>query len=984
MGISFNPRQLRAIEHVHGPMLVVAGAGTGKTTVLVERIARLIRDGHARPDEILAVTYTENAAAEMQRRVQGRLAGTDCSPLQVVNFHTYCNRLLKRHGRGFGVLDEKDLWVYLRSRLGELKLSYYMRASDPANFLDALLDFFSRCHDELVDGADYGHYVRQLHQGLRPLPRVVLSKQANGLSEEEVLARCDEIAAVYGRVEEMLHADNFGTFGHMILRAVQLLRKNGEVLAAERARARFLLIDEFQDANLAQIVLAELLAGAERNIFAVGDPDQAIYRFRGASSAAFEEFARRFRNEDAPLPVVVLEENQRSHTPVLQCAFAVISNNPAPDIHAPDFSRQPLQSARDLRAAAAGSKSTAAPVQVVACGSTQEEAADVAAAIEDRLRRPPAERVSDAPRVGVLYRSHRHRDELVEALAAGGLRFAVKGVDALETGAVRDLVACLRALRSPTDMEALFRVAALSRFGIDPQRVREELAERKNKDAAFDAVLRSVPGGEAVLRGLASARESARAAGMTVEAALDIAVKSFSLERNHPAVASLAKFVADWVQKPIARRRDLAEFLDYLRYFRDAGGIVEVPMDPEDGDPEVARLMTVHVAKGLEFDHVFILRANHAAFPTNYRERLFEFPLALQKSHTAAGDSNEVHKQEERRLFYVAMTRARESLTILAKPGRSKRGPRPQAFVRELMDGQQARGHWRERKPVEARLDLAAAAPPAASVGAWLLAPPSVRLSTASLSATTVEKYETCPLQFKLYRDWRMIPGPVAAAMQYGNAVHTVLKDYYDALLAGRRRTREEVCDLLLELLAAMRFDDELQRELYEQQGLRQLGAFLAQREREPVPDVLDTERGFSLKIGEVTVTGRVDRLDRIAGEKVAIVDYKTGSARDQKSADESLQLSLYALAARQQWRLIPERLVFYNLEDNSEVRTQRTEEQLNSVQERVLAVAQGIAAGEFAPQPGYHCRRCAYRDLCPETEARLYPISPAVGVSGD
>ncbi len=974
MEFSFNERQLAAIEHAGGPLLVVAGAGTGKTTVLVERIARLISQGHARPGEILAVTYTDNAAEEMHRRVQQGLAGTDCSPLLATTFHAYCLGLLSRHGRGFGVVDEQDLWIYLRRRLAELKLNYFTRAVNPAEFLNALLDFFSRCHDELVDVEEYEDYVRRLADGSRPLPRVAPSKKSDGLSEEDILARCREIAAVYRRVEAMLRSDGLGTFGHMILRAVQLLREQPEVLAAEQARARFILIDEFQDANLAQIELAELLAGRERNLFAVGDPDQAIYRFRGASSAAFEEFAHRFPGTK----VVTLEDNQRSRTPVLQCAHAVIANNPAPDLHAQGFARRALRSARELCPKGQARLSSAAPAEIVICPTEQEEAGDVASVIDKLLIQPRRDSDSTAPRFGVLYRSHAHRDELVRELAARGIPFSVKGVNALETGVVRDLIACLRAIQSASDTEALFRVAALPKFGIEAEAIRERLAAQR--DAPFDVVLQQTPHGAAVLKELESVRKLSCGDGMGPGALLPLVLWRFGFDASDPAVVAFVRFVKNWLMKPITRTGELGELLEYLDYYPDAGGLLELPLGAQNGDPDAVRLMTAHAAKGLEFDHVFVLRASQGSFPANYRERWFEFPRGLQKSHAAEGESKEVQRQEERRLFYVAMTRARDSLAILAKPGRGKSDPRPLGFLRDLMEGPGARKQWRQRTPVPLRLDFAAAAAPVTGVGAWLLAPPSPRLTPMPLSATTVEKYETCPLQFKLHKDW-LIPGEVAAHMQYGNAVHTVLKDYYDAQRAGRPRSREEVCDLFLELLARTPFDDPLQRQLYERQGLEQLGVFLELREREPLPEVIDTERNFELKIGNVIVRGRVDRLDRISGDRIGIVDYKTGAPREQRSADESLQLSLYALAARDHWKLTPERLSFYNLADNSEVVTRRSAQELERAQERVLKAAHGIKAGVFDARPGYHCRRCAYRHLCPETEPKLYTIGLRVGV---
>ena len=184
--------------------------------------------------------------------------------------------------------------------------------------------FMRRCQDELVDPEKYAAYVKQLERGEVPIPRVTKSKDADDLSDEEVIGRCQEIASVFATVERMLREDNLGTFGHMITHAHTLLANDAELLASERRRTRFILVDEFQDANFAQVKILEKLAGEERNVFAVGDPDQAIYRFRGASSAAFGLFQEHFPEAR----MVVLEKNRRSTSPILKSAFALICTNP--------------------------------------------------------------------------------------------------------------------------------------------------------------------------------------------------------------------------------------------------------------------------------------------------------------------------------------------------------------------------------------------------------------------------------------------------------------------------------------------------------------------------------------------------------------------------------------------------------------------------------------------------------------------------------
>src|SRR5438309_4099953 len=270
----FSPdeRQRQAIEHVPGPMLVVAGAGTGKTSVLTHRIERLVREGHAKPDEILALTYTRNAAAEMRDRVRTLLAG---KTVHATTFHDYCLDLLKRCGKEFGVLDEQDLWIYLRRRIRDLHLEYFIRAANIGQFLSDLLKFVSRCHDELVTPENYQEYVERLARGEVSIPRVAKSK--NALTDAEVLGRCREIARVFSSLERWLGEEHLGTFSHMITRAHDIPQSDEQIVSQARSRARFVLADEFQDANFAQIRILTRLAGPEGNIFAVGDPDQGIY-----------------------------------------------------------------------------------------------------------------------------------------------------------------------------------------------------------------------------------------------------------------------------------------------------------------------------------------------------------------------------------------------------------------------------------------------------------------------------------------------------------------------------------------------------------------------------------------------------------------------------------------------------------------------------------------------------------------------------------
>jgi DNA helicase II / ATP-dependent DNA helicase PcrA len=962
-------RQREAIAHVHGPMLVVAGAGTGKTSVLIQRIARLVEQGHAKPEEVLALTYTVAAAGDMRSRVSALLG----KQIHAATFHDYCLDLLKRAGKDFGVLDEKDLWIYLRKRVHELRLEHYVRAANVGRFLSDLLGFLSRCHDELVTPEKYAEYVGRLERGESSVPRVAKSKDQ--LSDAEVIARCQEIARVFATTERWLREENLGTFGHMITRAHELLTGDEKLRATERARARFILVDEFQDANFAQIEILAALAGAEANVFAVGDPDQAIYRFRGASSAAFHLFRRHFPQTK----LVVLGKNRRSTTPILQCAFAVVDKNPpvfaASERGALAYRRTPLQSAREEQATKEGRALATFPVEAISFAAKDAEAPDVVRLIEETRRRARCKWKD----FGVLYRSHIHRDDVVQQLAEREIPFCIENMDVSDTPEVRDLFACVAVVVDLASDANLFRVAALPQFDVDPEQLRAALRAiaKESKEGVvipLASVLDGVAGGREVLDSVRQARDEVNRKQAKAHAALQLIGKQFGLDLNSAILKAALKFAADWEKKATTKTKELGEWIEYLNYFREAGGVI--PLTSNE-DEDAVRLMTAHGAKGLEFARVFILRATRGSFPASYRETLVEFPRELRDPDSAAaGDDKTLYDQEERRLFYVAMTRAKDSLHIYGKQGIG-RDKTPAGLMRELMGNPGLQPWLRSRAALPSQpelIEIAAAAdatyPEGSRLTAWLELP-AIEGLDARLSATAVETYETCPLQFKFEREWKL-SRQVHAAMQYGATMHRVLRTYYDSVRLGRTKSDDEVLRLFRDDLAASGIQDDYQRGLYLKQGLQQLKDFLAGTRSAPTPEVLHTEEWFDVQIAGTKVAGRIDRMDRAADGRVAIVDYKTGKARSQEDADESLQLSIYAMAAHEKWGYRVGELMFHNLEGNVPVFSKRTEFQLAEARERVLAAARGIAEGNFEPKIDFHCNFCAFRGLCPAREKRV------------
>ena len=988
-GFKLTPQQQQAVYHENGPILVVAGAGTGKTTVLASRVVRLIEDKLADPGEVLAVTYTRNSAHDLMKRIARLWKANDDpesiaqvaeSGLKIGTFHAYCYKLLREAGERFALLDDSDLYVLLRRRQEELKLHYYVKAATPGQFLAGLTDFFKRCHDELRSPDDYDDYVSKLKRNLVALPRVSKSGDSETMPEEEVLGRCDEIARVFRYVENLLAAENLGTYSHVITRAIQLLRdpKNSAHLERSRREARFTLIDEFQDSNVAQIELTRLLTSEQGNVFAVGDPDQAIYRFRGATAGTFDHFLKTFGIDRVKR--LTMSENRRSTNFILRSAYSLISQNPQiTSVELPDgkrWEREPLKHMRKQE------RFPISPVLIRGWESLPSEAAFVADEIA-RMYRAEKRRWRD---FAVLYRSHAHGYALAEELLERRIPFIVKGVDLLSIAEVRDMLAAMRAVIGG-DPVSLLRIAALPVFQIDGEELRAVLAASE-KSCELESSLEKVSGGSDVITALAEVRYTIRGQQDKALPACGLVQRQFGIPFTSDTEV-FTQFVQSWSRKPrqVSGDGTLSEFLEFLEYFTEGGGRVTTPEDDDGETPaslemevgqsdkakqenDAVQLLTVHAAKGLEFPVVFVLRSSHPWFPATYREGLVEFPNELRDPDTRFDDPKQAYKQEERRLLYVAMTRAEDMLCICAKKGTGK-DPTPPGDVRELIaagtKGLKGCIDFELLSSSEVIAAINATAEPSTRIADWMKLPAMTQTTNRRLSASAIERYERCPLSYKLALEWRL-PEEPAANMQYGAAMHVALSAYFDALRKGRRMSAEELVRYFLDEFGKAKIDDPLQRHLYERDGAQQLQTFLESPAATPHGRVVMLEHTFLCEIAGTDITGRIDRVDE-TDDGLVIIDYKTGNPKSQDFADKSLQLSIYALAMSKNKPV--RALIFQNMANNTAIVSQRSPESVPKTEARIAAAAEGIAAHQFEPREGNHCNWCGYRSICPVKELR-------------
>jgi len=983
-GLKLNAAQKRAITHGDGPLLVIAGAGTGKTRVITERIRHLLEtDSSLSGENILGLTFTDKAAAEMKSRVV-KAAGERAKDVTLKTFHAFCESLLKDVDSDHIMLDTVDHWILLRRNLHRLQLERYRRLAEPGQFLSDFIEFFSRCQDELVSSSDYQRYAEQLAAELEA-ERSQLDADTLG-EREETVAREREIARAYKASEELLLEKKRSSFGSLITGAVELLERNADLRAALQNRYRYILVDEFQDTNIAQLRLLELLANETKNIFAVGDNDQAIYRFRGASFGSFKLFLERFagwREGDDSTPFrVTLTENYRSTPNILRVASQVIGMNTV----SADFPKKVLTTSRPE-----GEK-----IRVVELAEIEDEARWVAKEIE-RIHRA-GRRWRD---FAVLYRAHNHRDALVTELSRRKIPFVISRLSILEHPLVKDLIAYLRLIAKPYDDVAAARVLAAPAWRLAPSDlVRYAERARKSRKKIYDELQTkqaSLPFEPAAsdlteLLNFLSEQRKTMPRRMATEILADLLewleIYARASEQDRAYVKRLPEFVKAW--EPKSETRGLPEFVEYLEYFDQAGGTISLD---EDVPGDAVQLMTVHGAKGLEFSHVFVLRVNKNKFPQPERSHVFEFPARLMKE---GAPEEHFHHQEERRLYYVALTRAQDRLTITSLAERKAKVP---PFIEDiLMD------------PAVKRRDVLQLAPKVAPVPAPstedkdavilqspLFAPPGGLPKIFSriadwaetfhppspeplqLHPSAVQSYRSCPQRYLFSSLWSLQEGP-KATLTFGRVIHATIRRMMAEFKKGNRLPFDEVRRIYEAEWSAVGFEDDYQEGEYKKDGLEQLRAFHQAVLEQPLL-VLELEKNFELPVeNNVVLRGRIDQINSLerVGRSVTkpidveIVDYKTGRAKMDADAKKDLQLSIYAIATKEIFEWNPVRLVFHYLQDNQRQETTRDAKQLDEALRVVQETAADIRAGEFSAKPGFICRTCAYKPICPAHEENL------------
>ena len=867
-------RQRKAVAHGDGPLLIVAGAGTGKTTVITRRIAWIIAEKRAKPSEILALTFTDRAAFEMIERVD-RLVPYGHNDAQISTFHAFGDRLLRDHAFEAGLSDRSSVLsraeqiILLREHLFDLPLDRYRPLGNPTRFLSGLVSLISRLRDEDVTPDAY------LAAAARLADRAAPDPENEALAEEA--ANQAELAATYAAYERLMRETDRIDFGDQVSLALRLLREHPAVLDEERRRYRYILVDEFQDTNHAQWEMVKLLAAEHGNVTVVGDDDQSIYRFRGAALGNILGF----RDAYPKAASVVLVDNYRSRQPILDAAHRLIRHNDPERLEA----REGLDKRLRARMKSARPEPEAGPIALAGYTTGSDEADAIADRIGASLR--AGRRAGDH---AILVRGNRDADPYIRALNMARIPWRFSGTAGLyRQPEVRVLISFLRAVSDPDDSISLYDLATSEIFGLSPGDVTLALNRARRRRSSLAVALRDAADNPDESPFSLRAIEVVQRLLATLDAHRGMSTERSCGELLYHFISSsgwLARLAHEARETGEERLANVGRFFEIVRrqggLLRDdrlpflvaqLDTLIETGDDPSTADAEpdegdAVHVLTYHKAKGLEFNVVFMVGLVSDRFPGWERRDGLQMPDELVRD--APVSDGDHHTAEERRLFYVGMTRAREELVLTwARDYGGRRSRSVSQFVIEALDLPPATPPETVRPAVMEQLARHAGSPVDS-------APPRPRRALGDrplvLSYGQIHDYLDCPARYR-YGHVVRIPTPVSHQMVYGRALHAAAQAFHRRQVAGRPMTVDEMHAALDANWESVGFLTREHEEARRAAAHDAITLFWEGQQRDPARPVA-VEQDFTVSFGPDRLRGRYDRVDRDEAGRVVITDY--------------------------------------------------------------------------------------------------------------
>jgi len=961
-----NEEQKKAVEYNKGPLLIVAGAGTGKTTVIVEKIKYLLKQKLAKPEEILALTFTEKAAYEMEERVDKEIP-YGYFQMWISTFHAFADQVLKEEAThigltpGFRLMTEAETIIFLRKNLFLFNLKYFRPLGNPNKFLDALLDHFSRLRDEDISSEQYLKWV---------------DKQTTSNVEKEKYL---ELANAYKTYQALKTKEGLFDFSDLIFYLLKLFRERKNILKKYREKFKYVLIDEFQDTNIAQYDLIKLLCPSEINpkLTVVGDDSQAIYKFRGASVSNILNFMKDYPQAKQ----ITLRNNYRSNQVILDRSYQLIKHND------PDTLEVKLGISKNLLGQKTNDKNA---VNFHLAENVEEETDFV---VKQILALKKNYQYSD---FAILCRANNHSEPFIRTFARSAIPYQFLGPGMLlKQPEVKDLIAYLKILYNIEDSVSLYRVLAMNIFNQDPKDLNFLLAfSKKTNLFLFQAIEVYLSFFEKDLyktdfeiykKYLPFLSQETRNQLLSIYKMIN---KHFSLIKKETAGQILYYFLEEtkYLNKLVSYKSEkeekvvlnVSKFFSRLKNFEaeheDASvfAVVEyLEMSMELGESPIitktdissynaVNILTAHSAKGLEFPVVFLVNLTRGRFPTYEKREAIPIPTELIKEILPEGD---YHLEEERRLFYVGLTRAKNKVILTASRfyGEGIRQQKLSPFVIETMGEEFIKKYQTIKKDEKQQLSIF-------DFKKNPEATPKTTLKSNFFSYTQLESYERCPLQYK-YQFVLKVPTAPAAALSFGDTIHKTLQQFYQQFLKDKTVGEKEILEVYRKNWSPLGYASTAHEARMKKEGEAMLKKFLG-KFHNPNVNITGLEKFFKIKItDDVSILGKIDRIDNLDKGEIEIIDYKTGKKPDDKLLRKNFQLSIYALAATDiglyKKKIDEVHLSFYYLQDMDKVSLKKTKEDIVNVKKDIIEKVIEIRASQFEPHAGRWCDFCPFRMIC-------------------
>lgn len=874
---NLNKAQKQAVDTIDGPVMVIAGPGTGKTSILTLRIANIINKTDTAPENILALTFTESGAYAMRKKLVS-IIGTPGYKVNINTFHGFCNEVIKQYPERFPriigstAITDIDQIVLMEKIIDDNNFEMLKPYGDVYFYVKPVLSEIRNLKRENIGVTEFEKIISKQEKDFNNEPDKVHVKGAHKgkmkgeyIKLKEQIEKNKELLHIYTEYQKSLEKNKFYDFEDMIIEVVKTLKSDPDLLLILQESYQYILADEHQDANNAQNAILELLSNFHDspNIFIVGDEKQAIFRFQGASLNNFMYFKNLYKNAI----VISLEENYRSTQNILDASHSLIGNNVMPE----GYTRVQLVSKAE---------SGKQPIYINECVSSQSEYSFVISDIQKRIAKGV-----DPEEIAILYRDNRDAFEIARYLERTGIPFRIESEnDILKDDNIRKLLNIFECINDLNNEEKLSRILFIDFFNLKIEDVYKVFeTSKKEKIKLLEVIKTSFPDlFEKVISWSSKAHNVS-----FVDIFETIVRESKYLENTLSSTDSLERMATlesffNEVKKMAGAKREyfLKDFVIHLERVREHGILTKTGKGILKSG---IRLMTAHKSKGLEFEYVYIIGVFDGHWGNKSKRSFFKTLPSFENS-----------VDDERRLFYVALTRARKEVNIsYSKSGEDGREQLPSQFIGEISD------ELKEVKNVKDSLDLN-------FKESIVHEKHEIRnkeylqnlFLEQGLAVTALNNYLKCPWEY-FFVNLIRLPKAQSKHQMYGTAIHETLKTMFDKYREEEDMSVEDLLSLFefnlsKTLLSPSDLKDTLDK------GKRALKGYFEAYKGSWNRNLLTeySVRGVHLNVGsfELILKGNLDKVEFINDYEVNVVDYKTGKRKSSSKENYGRQLVFYKL----------------------------------------------------------------------------------------